>query len=238
MVVTEIPDSEDEPLTSSPQVASDVTGEEVATREPLYDAVQGAGCHHQAPTKSASYAATCSDESLSTDRQNMILATTPSNTDTSADLQPNKLAQQPDGIESGQSDEQFHAQMSPTPHIAEARAHFDQAVLTELHFASPMEQNPGENLVNTQEVKCANGDDRMRSEDGEERAVTAEGTLELPGESSKAALVLDPSHEPVSPVEHVNVENTLDMQPAQPHATYDVPSNQEPEHAPVCLPQS
>jgi hypothetical protein len=208
MAVTEIPDSEDEPFTSSPQVASDGAG----------DGSRGAAALYQASATNASFAATSSDESLNTDRQNAILATASSDHLQSANLQSNMLAQEADGIKSGCSHEHSSAQTSTSLQNTEERTTHDKVGVFERHVFSPMNQQPADCSINPQEVNTADGEDRQQLDDGEHQATIAQKNFNLPEDYSivSHSHAPEPSYQQISTVKQSIEDDAIDMQPASP----------------------
>jgi hypothetical protein len=229
MAVPEIPDSEDEPLTSSPQVPLAGNSEDPVVREPLLDA-------HQASTKDASRAATNSEESLN---QSTIFS---SDHTRPANLQFNTIAQQQaHGIESDRHDEQFPAADEGTVRHEAAPMRHD--------VISPGETVPGIRSVNAQEADSNDDEDNSRPNASEEVTATEPETAQVHKEASASTHSPVLSSPNVSPNEQVPILQQVDeervsnhLPPSQLQATSGANSEDdrscdktcaESEHAPV-----
>jgi len=209
MAVTEIPDSEGEPFTSSPQVASDGAGDGpvIAAREPPHDALQEVGSTHQASTRNPLTAVISRSERLSCDHQNALLATASSNHIQSANLQSNTPAQEAHSVNSGQSHEHSPAQTSTLPQNVEDGISHTNAAPIEQYVSPLSEPERGDCPTNTQEVNPAGGEERLRSEEGEVGV-----TIEQENSVVSHPYVLDPSNQQIPTIEQTNEEDARDMQ--------------------------
>ena len=228
--VTEVPDSEDEPFTSSPQVAPDGSCDGHDSREPLQDAPQGAACPYQASTENASDAATSSDESLNPDGQNTILASESSNNLQSTNLRSNTLAQQSHTVDSGQTHEHFPTHISTLPqNIDQGTSRTKEASVGQPVPASIARESSNV-PANIQNAHPSKDEDYLPSEGGEQKVAIAQADFESSGRDSvvENTHVLDPPHRQIPSVQQSNEDINLEMQ--QSTAQQQVMHTATPEH--------
>ncbi|KAF2678994.1 Swi5-domain-containing protein [Lentithecium fluviatile CBS 122367] len=191
--VAEIPDSEDEPFTSSPQVVSDgAVGERLPAEQELrQEAPHETGRLHQASDKNASSAGPGGDESL-TDHRNTSLAVKPSDHRQSANLHPNTLLQQQGDSACSRSVENSPMQASTISQNAVEEESQSISEAPQNHLSRPMEHELG-SLITKHDVRSTDGEN--------EQEPSAAIQVHVPDLSNPLASSLSRIGEPLSSVD-------------------------------------